>query len=166
MTLASASARALALATNTQRGASPECVPFRAAPRCRVGRRLQRTCAASDQESGSTLAGPGGAATPAAPLGDAFWRDGGGFPHYMQSKVRNTAHAVDTATHGCPHRSRRLCPTHTLLYRHPVLLSLCLARRRARTWRIASAALLDTQSLSKTPGGASGCSQMRMGHTE
>ena len=75
-------------------------------------------------------------------------------------------HAVDTATHCCPHRSRWLCPTHTLPYRPPVPLFLCLVRRRALTWRTASVALLDTQSCSKTPGGASGCPQMRTCHSE
>jgi hypothetical protein len=84
----------------------------------------------------------------------------------MQSKVRNTftpltqqRTAALTAHAGVVRLTRYLIATLSPL-------SLCLVRRRARTWRIASAALLDTQSFSKTPGGASNCSQMRMGHTE
>jgi len=84
----------------------------------------------------------------------------------MQSKVRKTftpltqqRTATLTAHAGFVRLTRYLIAP-------PVPLFLCLVRRRALTWRTASVALLDTQSCSKTPGGASGCPQMRTCHSE
>ena len=68
------------------------------------GRGAAAAAAASADDDGAV--GGSASGVPAAPpLGDSFWRDGGGFPHYLQSKV--TQQSTETSLRCCA----RVCLT-------------------------------------------------------